>query len=117
MLTPAAMLTLAAELTDAQEHGDAQSLAAIAWQLCGEAGEDLAEIARVRAACPQEAAPPVAACTELTASPPPGIMAMNRSSEKPRDCLTVATGISGLSDMSVRTSGPGPARVLGRSQD
>lgn len=67
MLTPAAMLTLAAELTDAQAHGDAQSLAAIAWQLYGEAGEDLAEIARLRAAvhaawnCPEETGPPVAA--------------------------------------------------------
>jgi hypothetical protein len=39
MLTPAAMLTLAAELTDAQAHGNARSLAAIAWQLYGEAGE------------------------------------------------------------------------------
>lgn len=50
MLTPAAMLTLAAELTDAQAHGDAESLAAIAWQLYGDVGEDLAEIGRLRAA-------------------------------------------------------------------
>src|SRR5215467_6629027 len=50
MLTPEAMLTLAAELTDAQAQGDAESLAAIAWQLYGAVGEDLAEIARLRAA-------------------------------------------------------------------
>ena len=50
MLTQEAMLTLAAELTDAQARGDAESLAAIAWQLYGSAGEDLAEIARLRAA-------------------------------------------------------------------
>ena len=50
MLTSAAMLDIAAELTDAQVHGDAESLAAIAWQLYGEAGEDLAEIGRLRAA-------------------------------------------------------------------
>lgn len=50
MLTPAAMLNLAAELTDAQAQGDAESLAAIAWQLYGQVGEDLAEIARLRAA-------------------------------------------------------------------
>jgi hypothetical protein len=50
MLTQEAMLTLAAELTGAQRHGDAESLAAIAWQLYGAVGEDLAEIARLRAA-------------------------------------------------------------------
>ena len=50
MLTPAAMLNLAAELTDSQARGDAESLAAIAWQLYGQVGEDLAEIARLRAA-------------------------------------------------------------------
>jgi hypothetical protein len=50
MLTQEAMLSLAAELADAQEHGDAESLAAIAWQLYGAVGEDLAEIARLRAA-------------------------------------------------------------------
>ena len=50
MLTHEAMLALAAELTDAQAHGDAESLAAIAWQLYGAVGEDLAEIARLRAA-------------------------------------------------------------------
>ena len=50
MLTSEAMLTLAAEITDAQAHGDAESLAAIAWQLYGEVGEDLAEIGRLRAA-------------------------------------------------------------------
>src|SRR5215470_514388 len=50
MLTQEAMLTLAAELTDAQAHGDAESLAAMAWQLYGAVGEDLAEIARLRAA-------------------------------------------------------------------
>jgi hypothetical protein len=50
MLTTEAMLTLAAELTDAQAHGDAESLAAIAWQLYGAVGEDLAEIGRLRAA-------------------------------------------------------------------
>jgi len=69
MLTQEAMLTLAAELTDAQAQGDAESLAAIAWQLYGSPGEDLAEIARLRAAIyaawnrPQETASqaPVAA--------------------------------------------------------
>jgi len=50
MLTPEAMLTLAAEQADAQAQGDAESLAAIAWQLYGELGEDLAEIGRLRAA-------------------------------------------------------------------
>ncbi len=50
MLTPQAMLTLAAELTDAAAEGDAESLAAIAWRLYGEAGENLAEMARLRAA-------------------------------------------------------------------
>ena len=50
MLTQEAMLTLAAELTGAQRRGDAESLAAIAWQLYGAVGEDLAEIARLRAA-------------------------------------------------------------------
>ena len=50
MLTPAAMLNLAAELTDSQAHGDAESLAAIAWQLYGQVGEDRAEISRLRAA-------------------------------------------------------------------
>ena len=64
MLTQEAMLTLAAELTGAQSHGDAASLAAIAWQLYGAVGEDLAEIARLRAALhaawnrPQETASP-----------------------------------------------------------
>lgn len=50
MLTPAAMLALAAELTDAQARGDAEGLAAIAWRLYGDVGEDLAEIGRLRAA-------------------------------------------------------------------
>lgn len=50
MLTSEAMLTLAAELADAQADSDAELLAAIAWQLYGEVGEDLAEIARLRAA-------------------------------------------------------------------
>ena len=50
MLTPEAMLTLAADLTDATADGDAGSLAAIAWQLYGEAGENLAEIGLLRAA-------------------------------------------------------------------
>lgn len=50
MLTPAAMLGLAAELTDAQAHDDAEALAAIAWRLYGDVGEDLAEIGRLRAA-------------------------------------------------------------------
>jgi hypothetical protein len=50
VLTSEAMLNLAAELTDATAAGDAGSLAAIAWQLYGEAGENLAEIGRLRAA-------------------------------------------------------------------
>jgi hypothetical protein len=50
VLTPGAMLTLAAALTEATAEGDAGSLAAIAWQLYGEAGENLAEIGRLRAA-------------------------------------------------------------------
>lgn len=44
------LLKLAAELIDATAEGDAESLAAIAWQLYGEAGENLAEMARLRAA-------------------------------------------------------------------
>ena len=50
MLTSEVMLALAAELTDAQADDDAQSLAAIAWQLYRQAGEHLAEIGRLRAA-------------------------------------------------------------------
>ena len=50
MLTPDLMLALAAELTDAQADDDAQSLAAIAWQLYRQVGEHLAEIGRLRAA-------------------------------------------------------------------
>lgn len=50
MLTPEVMLALAAQLTDAQADGDAESLAAIAWQLYGHVGEYLAEIGRLRAA-------------------------------------------------------------------
>ena len=67
MLTPEALLILAAELTDAQADDDAESLAAIAWQLYGQAGQDLAEISRLRAAIQaawnrqQETASPVAA--------------------------------------------------------
>jgi len=52
MLTPEAMLALAAELTDAQANDDAQSLAAIAWQLYGHVGEHLAEIGRLFAGVP-----------------------------------------------------------------
>jgi hypothetical protein len=67
MLTPEAMLSLAAELTDAAEADDAASVAAIAWRLYGEAGENLAEIGRLRAAIhtawnrPQETASPALA--------------------------------------------------------
>ena len=67
MLTPEAMLTLAGELTDAAAAGDAESLAAMAWRLYGEAGEDIAEIGRLRAALhaawnqPQETASPAPA--------------------------------------------------------
>lgn len=67
MLTPDAMLSLAAELIDAQEQGDTESLAAIAWHLYDEAGEDLAEIRRLRAVVhaaqkrPRETTSPVAA--------------------------------------------------------
>jgi hypothetical protein len=67
MLTQEAMLALAAELIDAQSRGDAESLAAIAWQLYGAEGEDLAEVGRLRAAIhaawnrPQETASPAAA--------------------------------------------------------
>ncbi len=67
MLTPDTMLHLAAELADAQARDDMDSLAAIAWQLYGAAGEDLAEIGRLRAAIhaawnrPQETASPAAA--------------------------------------------------------
>ena len=49
MLTPEVMLALAAQLTDAQADGDAESLAAIAWQLYGHVGEYLAEIGLRRA--------------------------------------------------------------------
>jgi hypothetical protein len=50
MLTSDVMLALAVELTDAQEDGDANSLAAIAWQLYGHLGVDHAGIGRLRAA-------------------------------------------------------------------
>ena len=50
VLTAEEMLNLAAELTDATAEGDAESLAAIAWQLYGQAGENHAEIVRLRAA-------------------------------------------------------------------
>ena len=50
MLTQEAMLNLASELTDADADGDATSLAAIAWRLYREAGENLAEVGRLRAA-------------------------------------------------------------------
>ena len=67
MLTPEAMLTLAVDLTDAAADGDAESLAAITWRLYGEAGENLAEIGRLRAAVraawnrPQETSSPMPA--------------------------------------------------------
>jgi hypothetical protein len=50
MLTQEAMLSLASELTDADADGDATSLAAIEWRLSREAGENLAEVGRLRAA-------------------------------------------------------------------
>ena len=50
MLTQEAMLNLASELTDADADSDATSLAAIAWRLYREAGENLAEVSRLRAA-------------------------------------------------------------------
>jgi hypothetical protein len=91
MLTPEAMLTLAAELTDAAAEGDAESLAAIAWRLYGEAGENLAEITRLRAAIraawtrPQETAPPApaAACSETA-----GTGAASGSTAMPRQSQT-----------------------------
>ena len=67
MLTPEALLKLAVELTGAAAGGDAGSLAAIAWRLYGEAGQNLAEIARLRAALhaawnrPQDTASPTPA--------------------------------------------------------
>ena len=67
MLTPEALLNLAAELTDAAADGDAQSLTAIAWRLYGETGQNLAQIARLRAALhaawnrPQQTASPTPA--------------------------------------------------------
>ena len=67
MLTPEQMLDLAAELTGARARGNAEALAVIAWQLYGEAGENLAEIGRLRAAVwaawnrPQAAFPAAAA--------------------------------------------------------
>jgi hypothetical protein len=67
MLTPDAMLHPAAELTKAQARADTESLAAIAWQLYGAAGEDLAEIVRLQTAIhaawkrPQETTSPAAA--------------------------------------------------------
>jgi hypothetical protein len=66
MLTSEAMLTLAGELTGAPAGGDAESLAAIAWQLCGHVAEDLAEIGRLRAAIHAAWNLP-----QQTASPPP----------------------------------------------
>jgi hypothetical protein len=67
MLTPEQMLALAMELTGARSRGDAETLAAIAWQLYGEAGENHAEISRLRAGIhaawnrPRAASPPAAA--------------------------------------------------------
>jgi hypothetical protein len=67
MLTSEAMLGLAVELTDAAAEGDAESLAVIAWRLYGEAGENLAEISRLRVAVhaawnrPQETVAPTPA--------------------------------------------------------
>jgi len=81
VLTPETMATLAADLTDATAEGDAESLAAIAWQLYGEAGENLAEIDRLRAAIraawsrPQGKPPPAPAAARarpLAQAPPTG---------------------------------------------
>ncbi len=75
MLTPEAMLNLAAGLTDAAADGDAETLTAIAWRLYGEAGENLAEISRLRAAIhaawtrPQETASPTSAAPERVMLP------------------------------------------------
>jgi len=81
VLTPETMARLAAELTDATAEGDAESLAAIAWQLYGEAGENLAEIDRLHAAIhaawsrPQGNPPPAPAAARarpLAQAPPTG---------------------------------------------
>lgn len=64
MLTPEALLTQTVGLADAATDDDEASLAAIAWRLHGEAGENLAEIARLRAAIH-------AAWTRPQATPPP----------------------------------------------
>jgi hypothetical protein len=69
MLTSEAMPGLAGELTDATAGGDADSLAAIAWRLYGEAEAIHAEIGRLRVAvraawnrpCEGPAATPAAA--------------------------------------------------------
>ena len=50
MLTSQVISALAADLTGAAAGGDAESLAAIAWRLYGEADENLAEIGRLRPA-------------------------------------------------------------------
>ena len=92
MLTPEAMLNAAAELTDAAAEGDAESLAAIAWRLYGEAGENLAEIGRLRAAIhaawnrPQETASPApaAVCSGTAGTgAAPGSRAMLRAEANP----------------------------------
>jgi hypothetical protein len=92
MLTPEAMLNLAAELTDAAAERDAESLAAIAWRLYGEAGENLAEIGRLRAAIhaawnrPQQTVSPApaAACNGTAGTgAPPGSTAMPRAKANP----------------------------------
>src|SRR5690349_15884658 len=93
MLTPEASPSTAAELTDAAVEGDAESLAAMAWRLYGEAGENLAEIGRLRAAIhatwtrPQETAPPAstAACSETAGTgAASGSTAMPHAKAKPR---------------------------------
>jgi hypothetical protein len=61
------MLNLAAELIDAQSQGDAESLAAVAWQLYSEVGENLAEIGRVRAAIHTAWNRPVATASPVAA--------------------------------------------------
>ena len=79
MLTPEAMLTLAADLTDATADSDAGSLAAIAWRLYGEAGENLAEIGRLRAAVQAACSRPQERPSVAPAAVPPRAMPGNPS--------------------------------------
>src|SRR5262249_54992330 len=103
---PEAMLGLAVELTDATADGDAELLAALAWRLYAEAGEDLAEIARLRAALhaarnrPQETlspAPAAASPGPPAQAPPPAGKRRCGSEQNPAAAANRSSGRRGSS--------------------